>query len=116
VNRNLTTRRAQKNRGAPVRRSLPAERGGAGFLGSFVVEKLRQRGCKDIFVPRSREYDLRQLEAIQRMPNDAGPISSFTRRHGWKGLAQTGLTQPSRPMAMIDDPSILTKAPARSAG
>ena len=40
--------------------------GSAGFLGSFVVEKLRRRGCKEIFVPRSREYDLRQLEAIQR--------------------------------------------------
>jgi GDP-L-fucose synthase len=47
--------------------------GGAGFLGSFVVEKLLQRGCKEIFVPRSRDYDLRQLEAIQRMLNDARP-------------------------------------------
>ena len=32
--------------------------GGAGFLGSFVVAKLKDRGCQDIFVPRSREYDL----------------------------------------------------------
>jgi len=24
--------------------------GGAGFLGSYVVEKLQARGCKDIFV------------------------------------------------------------------
>ena len=47
--------------------------GGAGFLGSFVVEKLRQRGCREIFVPRSREYDLRQLEAIQRMLDDGRP-------------------------------------------
>jgi GDP-L-fucose synthase len=31
---------------------------GAGFLGSFVVDKLRERGVDDIFVPRSREYDL----------------------------------------------------------
>src|SRR2546422_6946043 len=30
--------------------------GGAGFLGSVVVEKLRKRGCPRIFVPRSREY------------------------------------------------------------
>ena len=44
--------------------------GGAGFLGSFVVEKLRQRGCREIFVPRSRVYDLRQLEAIRRMLSD----------------------------------------------
>jgi FlaA1/EpsC-like NDP-sugar epimerase len=33
--------------------------GGAGFLGSFVVEKLRERGATRIFVPRKAEYDLR---------------------------------------------------------
>jgi len=33
--------------------------GGAGFLGSVVVRKLRDRGCGDIVVPRSRECDLR---------------------------------------------------------
>ncbi len=41
--------------------------GGAGFLGSFVVEKLRERGCQQIFVPRSREYDLVEMEAIKRL-------------------------------------------------
>jgi GDP-L-fucose synthase len=38
--------------------------GGAGFLGSWVVEKLRQRGCQQIFIPRSKEYDLRCKEDI----------------------------------------------------
>lgn len=35
--------------------------GGAGFLGSFVVEKLLERGVKEknIFIPRSKDYDLR---------------------------------------------------------
>ncbi len=47
--------------------------GGAGFLGSFVVERLRQRGCPAVFVPRSQEYDLRQPEAIRRMLRDARP-------------------------------------------
>ncbi len=47
--------------------------GGAGFLGSVVVDKLRQRGVADIFVPRIQEYDLVQLEAIQRMLRDARP-------------------------------------------
>ena len=47
--------------------------GGAGFLGSFVVEKLRERGCTHIFVPRSKDYDLREKEAIQRMLQDAQP-------------------------------------------
>jgi GDP-L-fucose synthase len=32
--------------------------GGAGFLGSYVVKKLKERGCKDIFVPRSKDYNL----------------------------------------------------------
>jgi GDP-L-fucose synthase len=47
--------------------------GGAGFLGSYVVEKLGQRGCRDVFVPRSREYDLRELPAVRRMYSDAQP-------------------------------------------
>ena len=41
--------------------------GGAGFLGSRVVEKLRQRHCEDIFVPRSKEFDLRKTEDIARL-------------------------------------------------
>jgi GDP-L-fucose synthase len=32
--------------------------GGAGFLGSFVVEKLHQRGVKEVFVPHIEDYDL----------------------------------------------------------
>lgn len=47
--------------------------GGAGFLGSFVVERLRQRGCQDIVVPRASEYDLRDRDAIIRLYQDARP-------------------------------------------
>jgi GDP-L-fucose synthase len=47
--------------------------GGAGFLGFFVVEKLRERGCKDIFVPRSKDYDLVEMEAVKRLYHDAKP-------------------------------------------
>lgn len=47
--------------------------GGAGFLGSFVVEKLKERGCKDIFVPRSKDYDLVENEACKRLYKDAKP-------------------------------------------
>ncbi|MDO8663922.1 MAG: GDP-L-fucose synthase [Candidatus Wildermuthbacteria bacterium] len=38
--------------------------GGAGFLGSFVVQKLLARGVpkKNIFIPRSKELDLRKWE------------------------------------------------------
>ena len=41
--------------------------GGAGFLGSFVVEKLRARGASEVFVPRSRDFDLRTPEGIQHL-------------------------------------------------
>lgn len=47
--------------------------GGAGFLGSFVVEKLRARGCRHIFAPRSKEYDLRDRDHIVRLYKDARP-------------------------------------------
>ncbi|MDP9339205.1 MAG: GDP-L-fucose synthase [Acidobacteriota bacterium] len=40
--------------------------GGHGFLGSFVVEKLRAAGAKEVVVPRSRTHDLRvQTEALK---------------------------------------------------
>jgi len=47
--------------------------GGAGFLGSFVVEKLRERGCLSVFVPRRREYDLVRMDHVQRLYEDARP-------------------------------------------
>ncbi len=47
--------------------------GGAGFLGSYVVEKLKARGARHIFIPRARDYDLVQREAILRMLQDAQP-------------------------------------------
>ena len=47
--------------------------GGAGFLGRFVVEKLRQRDCSDIFVPRSQQYDLRDEEAVARLLSEHRP-------------------------------------------
>jgi GDP-L-fucose synthase len=47
--------------------------GGAGFLGSFVVEKLRARGAREIVVPRSRDYDLVDGAAIRRLLREARP-------------------------------------------
>jgi GDP-L-fucose synthase len=43
--------------------------GGAGFLGSFVVEKLKERGVpeRNIFVPRSKDFDLRKLEDCKKV-------------------------------------------------
>jgi len=47
--------------------------GGGGFLGSFVVEKLERRNAAEIFVPRSKDYDLRDLGAIRRLLKDTRP-------------------------------------------
>jgi GDP-L-fucose synthase len=55
----------------------PSERvvvtGGAGFLGGYVVEELRRRGATEVFVPRSRDYDLVDMEAVKRLCRDARP-------------------------------------------
>lgn len=47
--------------------------GGAGFLGGFVVVALRRRGCRTVVVPRSRDYDLRDRDAIMRLYDEARP-------------------------------------------
>jgi len=47
--------------------------GGAGFLGSFVVEALHARGCREISVPRSRDYDLRESDDIARLYDRTRP-------------------------------------------
>ena len=41
--------------------------GGSGFLGSYVVEVLQKRRCKNILVPRSSDYDLVQMDGVCRM-------------------------------------------------
>jgi GDP-L-fucose synthase len=46
--------------------------GGAGFLGSFVVERLQAAGAS-VFVPRSRDYDLVDRAACARLLADARP-------------------------------------------
>ena len=47
--------------------------GGAGFLGGYVTEGLRKRGCKDILVPQIEDYDLVKLDDINRMYEDMKP-------------------------------------------
>jgi GDP-L-fucose synthase len=47
--------------------------GGAGFLGSAVVKCLQSRGYEKIFVPRSKEYDLREPAAITRLYQNFQP-------------------------------------------
>ena len=41
--------------------------GGAGFLGSFVIAKLKERGATDIYIPTIEEYNLIDANEIRRM-------------------------------------------------
>lgn len=47
--------------------------GGAGFLGTHLINKLRQQGASQIFVPHLEDYDLVKGEDIQRMLADSQP-------------------------------------------
>jgi GDP-L-fucose synthase len=47
--------------------------GGNGFLGKAIVANLKAKGYENIFVPRSREYDLRHEGAIRRLYETAKP-------------------------------------------
>ena len=47
--------------------------GGAGFLGSFVVDELRRRGAREVRVPRSTEYDLVDMAAVRRLYAETKP-------------------------------------------
>jgi len=47
--------------------------GGGGFLGSYVREFLKGRGCPNPFVPRSQEYDLRREADIVRLLEHSRP-------------------------------------------
>lgn len=47
--------------------------GGAGFLGSVVCRKLRERGAKEIFVPLIEKYNLVEKDSIQQMLADSQP-------------------------------------------
>jgi GDP-L-fucose synthase len=47
--------------------------GGAGFLGSYVVSRLVQRGCRCIRVPRSNRYDLTVPGMVREMYDNYQP-------------------------------------------
>jgi len=50
---------------------LPGKRivvtGGAGFLGTHLVHRLRERGCRSVFVPHHSDYDLTRIDCIERL-------------------------------------------------
>ncbi len=47
--------------------------GGAGFLGSHLVQKLQAKGCQNIFIPTYDKFDLREKQDIIRMYEEAHP-------------------------------------------
>ena len=47
--------------------------GGTGFLGSFVVEKLKKKEYRNVFIPRSKDYNLINMEAVKRLYKDSNP-------------------------------------------
>ncbi|MBI1822842.1 MAG: GDP-L-fucose synthase [Nitrospirae bacterium] len=47
--------------------------GGAGFLGSYLTEKLKVRGCQQIFTVRSKELDLTEHENVKRLYREFRP-------------------------------------------
>lgn len=47
--------------------------GGAGFLGSYIIAKLKQRRAGDIFIPHIEDYDLTDPASISRMLDDSKP-------------------------------------------
>jgi GDP-L-fucose synthase len=47
--------------------------GGAGFLGGYITEGLRKRGCRNILVPKIEDYDLVRAGDIIRMYEDMRP-------------------------------------------
>ena len=51
--------------------------GGAGFLGSYLIEELSRRGARDIFVPQIRDYDLVDRASVRRLMVDAKPDLVF---------------------------------------
>jgi GDP-L-fucose synthase len=54
--------------------------GGAGFLGSFVTQKLVERGATDILIPHIENYDLTNRDSIKQLLNDAlQPVDKLPR-------------------------------------
>jgi len=47
--------------------------GGAGFLGSYIIEGLQKRGCKNILIPKIEDYNFVNLTDCARMYDDMKP-------------------------------------------
>jgi len=62
--------------------------GGAGFLGQHVVEQLKKEKPESIFVPRSKDYDLRDKKVVARLVKDYEIIIHLAANVGGIGYNQ----------------------------
>jgi len=60
--------------------------GGTGFLGKFVVKKLKQRGCSDIFIPSSRDHNLIEAKACREVVKNQDIVIHLAANVGGIGL------------------------------
>lgn len=60
--------------------------GGAGFLGTYVVDKLKESGASKIIVPYSSEYDLRDRKACEKVVKDSDIVIHLAAQIGGIGF------------------------------
>lgn len=60
--------------------------GGAGFLGRFVVQKLQEKGCTRIFVPRSKKFNLIERSACKKVVKNQNVVIHLAAHVGGIGL------------------------------
>ncbi|HRK02747.1 MAG TPA: NAD-dependent epimerase/dehydratase family protein, partial [Oligoflexia bacterium] len=62
--------------------------GGSGFLGRHIVSELENQGAESVFVPRSKEYDLRDMSQCMRVCERADIVIHLAAHVGGIGLNQ----------------------------
>lgn len=60
--------------------------GGGGFLGQYVVEKLKTYGVSNIFIPRSKEYDLRDRKTCEKIVKNVDIVIHLAAQIGGIGF------------------------------
>src|SRR3989344_2716879 len=60
--------------------------GGEGFLGSYVIEKLKKKGINDIFVPHSKDFDLREKQKCEEVVREADIVIHLAAQIGGIGF------------------------------
>lgn len=60
--------------------------GGAGFLGSHIISRLKKEGVKDIIIPRSAKDDLRDIIVCRRLVKDVDIVIHLAAKVGGIGF------------------------------